>query len=282
MIQGVARKTQIMHTGKLLRRPLPPKILPALVTNKGHESQKDVKGGSVINIFQNSFNLDALTYDGAEWDSISTDGESTDSILACPPPTSGSAARQNSTAMKENQALIQANTYCTCPSLEKNNVLSTCDEKKYILDSVYRDRTAIGSHVNGDSLVKIRKLRGPDPLPARAAKKIPEMVMFYESDDERYYQSPAFMLEHFLYKFARMKRMSIPQVRSAIYSKHNFQKLTNLIAAELKNSQQENLHTVVIDCKYVLYILMTLCFPYKKLHYYCYIVYLIQIGAFDI
>ncbi|CAG5134868.1 unnamed protein product [Candidula unifasciata] len=201
----------------------------------------------MIRIFQDTFNLDALTNDDAEWDSISTDGDRTDSILVCPPPTSGSVARRSFNSLGKKRELIQANAFCRCTSPEQGDDFTNCDDKKYILDPLYKERTMIGSHVNVDSLLKLRSIRGPDPLPARTPKRNPEMVVYHDADDERYYQNPTFMLDQFLYKFAKMKHMSIPQVRCAIYSKHNFQKLTNLIAAELNHGRQENLHTLAID-----------------------------------
>lgn len=107
------------------------------------------------------------------------------------------------------------------------------EDRKYVLDPLYRERTSLGTYVDGKSLVKPFKPRGPDALPARAPRRFNEVPFIPPGDlqDEfHYYQPPAFTLETFVGECAEIVKLPIPKVRQAIVSRHNYKKMTKLLA----------------------------------------------------
>jgi len=117
------------------------------------------------------------------------------------------------------------------------------DEKKFILDPLYRDHTSLGTYVDGKSLIKPYKPRGPDGLPARLPKKYPEITHAIDIvDDVRFYQPPAFTLESFTAKLADVRGLPLRSVRSIVYSRENYKKLTKIIAEEAIYSSNQEIH----------------------------------------
>lgn len=117
------------------------------------------------------------------------------------------------------------------------------DEKRFILDPLYRDHTSLGTYVDGKSLVKPYKPRGPDGLPARQPKKTPEITHAIDIvDDIRFYQPPAFTLENFVAKLADVRGMPMRTVRNAVCSKENYIKLTKMIAEECIYPSNHEIH----------------------------------------
>jgi len=59
-------------------------------------------------------------------------------------------------------------------------------ELKYILDPVYRNKTSLGTYVEGHPLLKPYKPRGPDALPLRAPRTHPPILSgIFEENMER-------------------------------------------------------------------------------------------------
>ncbi|KAK3095277.1 hypothetical protein FSP39_012616 [Pinctada imbricata] len=108
----------------------------------------------------------------------------------------------------------------------------TRDDKKYVLDPVYREKTSLGTYVDGKSLVKPFKPRGPESFPARPPRKVNEIYPMDTNDDFRYYQPPAFTLDNFMYHISEMQNIPLVKVRQAMTSKHNYKKLANLLAKQ--------------------------------------------------
>ncbi|XP_060573580.1 leucine-rich repeat-containing protein 63-like isoform X2 [Ruditapes philippinarum] len=107
------------------------------------------------------------------------------------------------------------------------------DEKKFVLDPLFRDQTSLGTYVDGKSLVKPYKPRGPDGLPARPPRRNPEIAHAIDIvDDIRFYNPPAFTLENFMVDVADVRNIPLRKVRALVYSKENYKKLTKLIAEE--------------------------------------------------
>ena len=85
-------------------------------------------------------------------------------------------------------------------SRQKYNIQK--EDLKYMLDPVIRGQTNLGTYVEGQSLVKPFRPRGPQGLPLREPKRIPPMqlppsVLEQIEDDLRYTKKPAFYASGF-------------------------------------------------------------------------------------
>lgn len=122
----------------------------------------------------------------------------------------------------------------TYPSPLSRTSYFSKEEKKFILDPLFRDQTSLGTYVDGKSLIKPYKPRGPDGLPARPPRRNPEITHAIDIvDDIRFYNPPAFTLENFVVRIADIRNMPLRKVRSIVYSKENYKKLTKIIADEM-------------------------------------------------
>ncbi|GFO40033.1 leucine-rich repeat-containing protein 63 [Plakobranchus ocellatus] len=257
-IPGLSSKKKLPQRHTLLRRPRAPRALPPLVrhgetgeedTEEGDQSgsKRDRERNSLIKMFERSFDMDALQGVVAESD-IPTDRGSMEPSLASPPPPSESDAVENIIERSRNSRHpVRVDVLHTFTSPGSGATFISRDDMKYVLDPLYRERTSLGTYVDGKSLVKPFKPRGPDPLPPRAPKQKPEFLISYDSDEARFYQPPAFMLEHFVYRLAEQRNLPVPRVRRAVYSKHNVRKLTDMLADELTAGGQENVHLLNMD-----------------------------------
>ncbi|KAK3787875.1 hypothetical protein RRG08_022168 [Elysia crispata] len=257
-IPGLTLKKKQPQRHTLLRRPRAPRVLPPLA-NQGSTideeaeegdrsgSKKDGDRSSLIKMFERSFDMDALQGVVAESD-IPTDRGSMEPSLASPPPPSESDGVDNLIHRSRNSRLpVRVDVFHTFTSPGSGATFISRDDMKYVLDPLYRERTSLGTYVDGKSLVKPFKPRGPDPLPPRAPKQKPEFMMSYDSDEARFYQPPAFMLEHFVYRLAEQRNLPVPRVRKAVMSKHNVKKLTDMLADELNDGGQDNVHFIDMD-----------------------------------
>ena len=119
------------------------------------------------------------------------------------------------------------------------------EDRKYVLDPLYRDRTSLGTYVDGKSLIKPFKPRGPDSFPARAPKRYSEGPFIPPGDPQdefQYYQPPAFTLETFVGECAEELKMPLPKIREAMVSKHNYKKLTKLLADQHISQNNSSMH----------------------------------------
>lgn len=102
--------------------------------------------------------------------------------------------------------------------------------KSLCLTPFTEKKTSLGTYVDGKSLVKPFKPRGPESFPTRLPKKPGEILQMDNVEDIRYHQPPAFTLDNFVYHLSELRNIPVRKVRNIFYSKHNYKKLTKLLA----------------------------------------------------
>lgn len=118
-------------------------------------------------------------------------------------------------------------------------------DTKYVLDPLYRDKTNVGTYVEGRALVKPYRTTGPTHLvPIHPPKRNPDMGFYPfpfadEYDIERYYAPPAFSLQDFLIKVSQVQRIPLQKVKQVMFSRHNYKKIQKILAEELVPKQTE-------------------------------------------
>ena len=217
--------------GKLLRKPRAPKPLPPLPVTPEHKTGKD-KFTDYFESYDFGFDDEIAQVRDATLRQSPT--PSVVPSLVSPPPPSESNARRS---------FGRTVTYQS-PTLHSRVSFISREEKKFVLDPLFRDHTSLGTYVDGKSLVKPYKPRGPDGLPARAPKKYPEIMHAIDIvDDIRFYSPPAFTLENFMVHLSEIRGLPLRKVKEAMYSKHNYKKMTKLLAEKTIYPQtQENIH----------------------------------------
>ena len=92
--------------------------------------------------------------------------------------------------------------------------------------------------MEGRSLVKPFKPRGPDGLPARPPKRplpiIPLGFLDGEESDERYREPPKFSLHDFAIHVSEVHHVPLHRVKEVVYSRHNFKKFYELLMKQMK------------------------------------------------
>lgn len=210
---------------QLLRKPRAPKPLPPLPDTPAPSAP-----GATSKLTEYFESIDFLD-DDVHYRSTTTRHSPTPSVvpsLVSPPPSESF----------QRKSVFRTFTY---PSpLSRNSYISR-EEKKFILDPLFRDQTSLGTYVDGKSLVKPYKPRGPDGLPARPPRRNPEIVHAIDVvDDIRFYNPPAFTLENFMVRIADIRNIPLRKVRSIMYSKDNYKKLTKIIAEEVLQPETQN------------------------------------------
>ncbi|KAL5005485.1 hypothetical protein ScPMuIL_018941 [Solemya velum] len=200
---------------RLLRKPRAPKVLPPLpVTPAPPPKLQPCYDDS-------TFNSDNELNDGmqiCQQESAHSPTPSVVTSLASPPPSSSQQARR-------------AFLFRLYGSAHSNmSYLSNDQDKKYILDRRYRGRTTMGSFTNSNSLVKPYSDRGPEPFPLRLPRRNPDILPMDMFDDLRFYDPPAFRLENFMMHLSAIEEIPLQSVREIMHSKHNYKKLTKLLA----------------------------------------------------
>uniref|UniRef100_A0A2C9KTQ7 Leucine-rich repeat-containing protein 63 n=1 Tax=Biomphalaria glabrata TaxID=6526 RepID=A0A2C9KTQ7_BIOGL len=253
VLPGLISNKKSFKGGNLLRRPRAPKILPELsaandkddIENKYLDLAKPGQdSNSIIRLFQDAFELEALQ-DVIVDPTLLASGGSREPSLASPPPPSESDKVHKTRQSLDNSRSAQMRLWQQ--PLERNAFFIEKDDLKYILDPLLRGKTSLGTYVDGKSLAKPFKSRGPDPLPRRPPRRPVDLRLNYDVDDPRYFQPPAFTLEYFVYKLAEKANMSVPRVRKVVYSRHNVKKLTDMLAREINPPSQSQLHTITVD-----------------------------------
>lgn len=205
--------------GKLLRKPRMPRTLPPLTPEEAEGALSKHKGqGSASspnrNPFADVFDMfDLKSEDGQDHYSPFTSGAPS---LVSPPPS---------------ESVPTHNAYVFRSPVSNVTSLVHPDDKKYILDPLVRGPTSLGTYVDGKSLSKPFKRRGPGHFPQRAPKHFIEMLD-YDCDDVRFFKPPGFTLEHFMNAVADKNNVPLCRVRELMYSRHNVKKLTDLLAIE--------------------------------------------------
>ena len=216
---------------KLLRKPRAPKPLPPLPATPEIRTGKD----KLTDYFESiDFGVDdeiAQVRD-ATWRQSPT--PSVVPSLVSPPPPSESNPRRSYGRTVTYQS----------PTLHSRVSFISREEKKFVLDPLFRDQTSLGTYVDGKSLVKPYKPRGPDGLPARPPKRNPELMHAIDIvGDIRFYSPPAFTLENFMVHLSDIRGVPLRKVREAVYSKHNYKKITKMLVEETINPPtQDGVH----------------------------------------
>ncbi|XP_023930593.1 leucine-rich repeat-containing protein 63 [Lingula anatina] len=161
-------------------------------------------------------------------------------------PSSGKSGSRSKTKSRSRSSRLLASSYRTHPQTPH----FVSQDRRYILDS-REASTAQHSIVQGRSLVKPYKPRGPDALPARAPKRHPALQydsnLFVDfSNDERYTQPPEFTLQHFLIHMSEVEKIPMDEVKETMYSRHNYKRLTKLLMEKL-NPRQTQINTVRVE-----------------------------------
>ncbi|ESO92913.1 hypothetical protein LOTGIDRAFT_232977 [Lottia gigantea] len=199
---------------KLLRRPRAPKpSSPPNSSSSPVRFQEPTEDSSPEKYYPDTSEIESRT------ESHSVEYTNRYSPVSPPPPSETIS----------NRLSFPAGTYTS----RESHVTSflTRDNTKYILDPVFRGRTSLGTYVDGKSLVKPFKTRGPDPFPLRQTKQFPPVFQDCSLDDDYYHTPPAFTLEHFL-TVSKKERLPLIRVKQIMYSTHNYKKLTKLLAAK--------------------------------------------------
>ncbi|XP_053404310.1 leucine-rich repeat-containing protein 63-like [Mercenaria mercenaria] len=214
---------------QLLRKPRAPKPLPPLPTTPTPSAP-----GAASKLTEYYESVDFLEDDAVYRSRDPTIRHSpTPSVvpsLVSPPPSES----------YQRKSVFRTFTY---PSPLSHISYISRDEKKFVLDPLFRDQTSLGTYVDGKSLVKPYKPRGPDCLPARPPRRNPEITHAIDIvDDIRFYNPPAFTLENFMVNVADIRNMPLRKVRSIMYSKENYKKLTKMIAEEVLHPASHEIH----------------------------------------
>lgn len=235
VIPGLSSSSKRQYTGKLLRRPRAPRQLPPLAVEDA-EATEDTKGTVLPgtygpSVFGDAFSMFDLSSEEASH-RVSPIPSGAPS-LASPPPSESAPTRL---------------TYAYHSPLSNITSFTSKGDEKYVLDPMFRGQTAVGRYVDEQSLARSFKFRGPDPFPLRNPRQNPDILMDYDCDDVRYFNPPAFTLEHFLRNVAEQKHLALPRVRKIICSRHNVKKLTDLLAeTHIHPRRQTEIHTVKFD-----------------------------------
>ena len=99
-------------------------------------------------------------------------------------------------------------------------------EKKYILESPFTMSTP--------HLVKPRVPRGPGNFPYRPLHRMTNLLhdLLWDDEDLAYCEVPAFTLNDFVQRVALYSETSVHAVQQTVFSRHNYKKLTRLLAEE--------------------------------------------------
>jgi len=212
---------------KLLRKPRAPKVLPPIRTPSPIKELSD----SPLKPFYENYDIEADLQPVTPVTGHHSPTPSVPSLLS-PPPSESHPTRRT-----YYRHMIHGTPHSNVTFVSK-------DDKKFILDPLYRVKTSLGTYVDGKSLVKPFKPRGPESFPARLPRKFPEIFQVDYVDDIRYYAPPAFTLDSFLMEMSEKQSLPVQTVREAVYSKHNYKKMTKILMQQntLASSQNE-VHT---------------------------------------
>ena len=131
---------------------------------------------------------------------------------------------------------------------------------KYILDPIVREKTNLGTYVEGQNLVKPYRNRGPERFPLRLPKQpkpIPPSLLF-DYHFGRYEEEPSFCLEDFIVTVSHVHHVPLIRTKQIIYSRQTYKKLHKLLAEYLRPKVESVSHVEIRPpCEY-LFILPTL------------------------
>ena len=126
-------------------------------------------------------------------------------------------------------------------NIEKNDL-------KYILDPLIRGQTHLGTYVEGKSLVKPYRARGPQGLPLREPKRItilplpPAVTKAQYEDDIHYKEKPVFTLQDFARHLSDVHRIPLVTVKEIMFSKHTYKQIQKLLFRAVRPTNQSKVH----------------------------------------
>lgn len=231
LVSSVARpkRNHNVTETKLLRRPRAPKQLPPLLTPSPSK-----EADSPAKLFYETYDYDADI--PVRETPVTVHQSPTPSVvpsLISPPPSESNPTRKH-----------YLYRHIIHGSPQTNVTFVSRDDKKFVLDPLYRVKTSLGTYVDGKSLIKPFKPRGPESFPARPPRRHPEIFHVDYVDDVRYYAPPTFTLETFMMEISDRQRLPIRTIQQAMFSKHNYKKMTNLLAEQNTFAfSQDEVHT---------------------------------------
>ncbi|XP_060070630.1 leucine-rich repeat-containing protein 63-like [Ylistrum balloti] len=224
------KKNSSTQDTKLLRRPRAPKPLPPLSTPSPTKNSS-----SPVKPFYETYDFD--TDIPTRETPVTIRQSPTPSVvpsLISPPPSESNPTRKHYLY----RHVIQHG------SQQTNVAFVSRDDKKFILDPLYRVKTSLGTYVDGKSLIKPFKPRGPESFPARPPRRHPEIFHVDYVDDIRYYAPPTFTLETFMMEISDRQRLPMRSVKQAVCSRYNYKKMTKLLAEQNTfELSQDEVHT---------------------------------------
>ncbi|XP_064615191.1 leucine-rich repeat-containing protein 63-like [Liolophura sinensis] len=219
--------------GKLLRRPR--------ASKRPQASPERTEAKSV-----DGYQLDTLrpmtNLSVAETTGRCSPGQSGVHSLVSPPPPSEATHKKRSICY-EYQDFSR--------SMQSRGVaFITKDDKKYVLDPVYREKTLTagslsqrGPQTAGSRVGPVSRCipRGPAPLIPREPRRRPEIVRDFAdlTDDARYIRPPEFTLESFLIDLPEIQTIPLMKVKKAMYSRHHYKKIVDLLSKEIQPKCQQ-------------------------------------------
>ena len=171
--------------------------------------------------------------------------EGSDRNLVSPPPPSQFDSRTNS-ALSKSHPSGKAAARGTVHSRPRN----PRDDMVYVLDPNYREKTSLGTYVEGQSLVKPFKQRGPEGLPYRRPHlqnlHQPLVGIIVDRFDTEHYKPPEFTLQDFLLKISQREHVPLEKTQRIMFSKHNYKQLQKLLVEQCLHPPQQQ-HVATID-----------------------------------
>jgi hypothetical protein len=177
-----------------------------------------------------------------DWDCLSQFTPSVVPSLASPPP-SENLIRRNQSVVSRSKTKYSENDPALSPVVSPNARRRVQKhEQKYVLDPVYgfsREKSSpphaqpqTPGYVEGKSLVKPFKPRGPDGFPMRVHRQPPDLHydLLWDEDDLKYFPTPLFTLNEFLIQVSQVQNLPLKQLEKVILSRQNYEKLTKLLA----------------------------------------------------
>ena len=212
--------------GGLLRRPRAPAPVPPPPASPPPKSYTSEVGSQLYSFpLEQPFSIDHQDH----VPSIHT------SIISPPPPSE----------LHSQINLGRSSTAGSHPSRRPVSITALRKgDLKYVIDPMVREKTNLGTYVEGSNLLKPYRKRGPESFPARPPKQplpIPASMLF-DDDYDKMYEPPAFTLEDFLIDFSQLQNISLVRTRNIVYSRHNYNQLQKLIHRFLQPKQETVTH----------------------------------------
>ena len=211
--------------GRLLRRPLLPKVAPQPPPTPPESQFRTLPGEYLVE--------PEYYYENGEYNHGYVERSGT----SPPPPSefqansSGRRLRSDTESTRSRTVRLKSTATRSMHSVPRSK---TGSHGRYILDPLYREQTNIGTYVEGQALVQPFKPRGPDGLPARVPIKKPHAQYYTTEEDEmedaKYLQPAEFTLQDFMQSVSDAEHLTLEKVREIVYSRYNYKKIQKILA----------------------------------------------------